>query len=162
MTLSLIVAVAEDGAIGAQNDLLWHLSGDLKRFAATTTGHSIIMGRNTFLSLPNGPLPKRRNIVVSSSMASTPGVEIFQSLEEAISATKGEKEVFIIGGAQLYSSAIDKAHRLYLTRVHHSFPEADTFFPCINWEEWKQESQEAFPADERNEYATTLYIYNRK
>lgn len=161
MILSIIVAVAENNAIGAGNDLLWHLPDDLKRFATTTTGHTIIMGRNTFLSLPKGALPNRRNIVVSTQETHLPGAEVYPSVEEAISAVQNDGEVFIIGGAKLYSSTLKRAHKLYFTRVHHSFEEADTFFPPVAWDEWQEVEKKEFEKDERNRFATTLHIYQR-
>lgn len=166
MKLSIIVAVATDNAIGKNNDLLWHLPADLKRFKETTTGHTIIMGRNTYFSLPKGALPNRRNIVITKTHASLPGTECFSSLETALKMLEKEgkdqqEEVFIIGGAQLYGSALPLADRLYLTQVDTSFPEADTFFPPINFAEWKVVHSEHFNADEHNAYASTLTIYER-
>ncbi len=161
MKISIIVAVASDGSIGINNGLLWHLPGDLKRFKETTIGHTIIMGRNTYLSLPQGSLPNRRNIVVSTSMPSGEGIEIYSSLQTAINAVKEEEEVFIIGGAKLYETALPYADRLYLTRVEASFPMADTFFPEVDFTEWRALSQEVFPTDDKNQYKTVLTIYDR-
>lgn len=161
MILSLIVALGADNAIGKNGDLLWHLPGDLKRFKETTIGHSIIMGRNTFRSLPKGALPQRRNIVVSQTLTAVEGAEVAPSLEEALMLVKEEEEVFIIGGAQLYNSAFDKADRLYLTRVSGSFPDADTFFPDFDFTEWRATRQRVYPKDEKNNYDTVLTIYDR-
>lgn len=122
MTLSIIVAVAANNAIGKDNDLLWHLPGDLKRFKETTTGHAIIMGKNTFHSLPNGALPNRRNIVVSSTLVPPDGVERYSTLQAALEAVAGEEEVFIIGGAQLYAAALPLADKIYFSRVEKGFP----------------------------------------
>ena len=97
MLLSIVVAVAKDGAIGKGNDLLWHLPGDLKRFKALTTGHTILMGRKTFESLPNGPLPQRRNVVISRSLQSSDGVEVFASIDEALETlSESDDEVFVM------------------------------------------------------------------
>jgi len=161
MTLSIIVAVAANNAIGKDNDLLWHLPGDLKRFKETTTGHTIIMGKNTFHSLPNGALPNRRNIVVSSTLVPPDGVECYSTLQAALEAVAGEEEVFIIGGAQLYAAALPLADKIYFSRVEKGFPEADTYFPEFDLTEWTPSYCTRYPEDERNEYAVTLTIYQR-
>ena len=161
MTLSIIVAVAANNAIGKDNDLLWHLPRDLKRFKETTTGHAIIMGKNTFYSLPNGALPNRRNIVVSSTLVPPDGVERYSTLQAALEAVAGEEEVFIIGGAQLYAAALPLADKIYFSRVEKGFPEADTYFPEFDLTEWTPSYCTRYPEDERNEYAVTLTIYQR-
>lgn len=161
MTLSIIVAVAANNAIGKDNDLLWHLPGDLKRFKETTTGHAIIMGKNTFHSLPNGALPNRRNIVVSSTLVPPDGVERYSTLQGALEAVAEEEEVFIIGGAQLYAAALPLADKIYFSRVEKGFPEADTYFPEFDLTEWTPSYCTRYPEDERNEYAVTLTIYQR-
>ncbi|MBB6275763.1 dihydrofolate reductase [Porphyromonas circumdentaria] len=161
MKLSIIVAVAADNAIGKENDLLWHLPADLKRFKETTTGHTIIMGRNTFYSLPKGALPNRRNIIISTTLKEVPNAECYASIEQALYALTEEEEVFVIGGAQLYRTTLPWADRLYFTRVSASFDEADTFFPEVDFTEWKPVFTQHFEADERNAYATTLTIYDR-
>ena len=152
--LSIIVAVAENGAIGKDNDLIWYLSDDLKRFKALTTGHTIIMGRKTFESLPKGALPNRTNVVLTKDKSkSYPNCLMLHSVEEIIEKyAKNTEEHFIIGGGQLYADLLPYANRIYLTRVHHSF-EADVYFPEIKVEEWKTESQEDFQVSEKNEYA---------
>lgn len=161
MVLSIIVAIGADNAIGRGGDLLWHLPSDLKRFKETTMGHSVVMGRKTFLSLPKGPLPRRRNIVISQTLPPQEGIELYPSLEEALEAVAGEQEVFIIGGGMLYEATLAIADRLYLTRVEASFSDADTFFPEIDFSQWRPISEEHFPADEKNRYATSLTIYQR-
>lgn len=161
MKLSIIVAVAADNAIGKNNDLLWHLPADLKRFKETTMGHTVIMGRNTFYSLPKGALPNRRNIIISTTLKKVSGAECFPSVEKALEAVAQEKEVFVIGGAQLYRATLPFADRLYFTRVSASFGEADTFFPDVNFTEWRPIRSQHFEADEKNIYATTLTIYDR-
>ena len=153
MTLSIVVAMALDRAIGKDNKLLWRLSDDLKRFKELTTGHAILMGA----------LPNRRNIVISRTLTSLPDAEVFPSMDEAIKALcEQEEEVFVIGGGKIYSSILDRADRIYLTQVEARFPDADTFFPQINQTEWVELSREEFPQDERNEYPSTLVILSRK
>lgn len=161
MTLSIVVAIASNGAIGKSNDLLWHLPGDLKRFKEITSGHTVIMGRNTFYSLPKGPLPNRRNIIVSSTMQPVEGVEVFSTIEAALQAVENDGEVFVIGGAQLYKSLLPYCHKLYLTRVEKAYHDADTFFPDFDLTEWRQIKEQRFPADDKNIYSCTLNIYQR-
>jgi dihydrofolate reductase len=135
--ISIIVAIAENFAIGLNNRLLFHLPNDLKRFRQITTGHPLIMGRNTLLSLPKWPLPGRRNIVITDRYDDIfPGCETVFSVEEALSLVKNEEEVFVIGGGLVYRQFFPLAGRLYLTVVHKEF-EADTFFPAINYDDWK-------------------------
>lgn len=162
MRLSIIVAVARDGAIGKGNDLLWHLSSDLKRFRTLTTGHSIIMGRRTYESLPNGALPNRRNIVVSRSLGAVAGCEVCPSLESALRLTEDEDEVFVIGGGEVYHQSLALATDLHITIVEAEYPEADTHFPTIDWSEWGLQNEESVPIDERNPLASTYYHYIRK
>lgn len=152
--ISIIVAVAENGTIGKDNDLIWHLSSDLKRFKDITIGHTVIMGRKTFNSLPKGALPKRTNVVLTRDRSKVfPNCTMVNSMEEIIEKYASDKqEHFIIGGAQLYADLLPFAKRIYLTRVHQSF-EADVFFPEITSEDWEIESSEDFPASEKNEYA---------
>lgn len=166
MTLSIIVATAEDWAIGGNNQLLWHLSGDLKRFKETTTHHTIVMGRNTFLSLPKGALPNRRNVVISSTATAFEGAEVFPSWEAFVEQLKKENcqdEVFVIGGRQLYCATLPLVDKIYWTQVHAVMGEkADTFFPEVCWDEWQEISSTFYPKDERNEYDVTLTEYIRK
>ncbi len=151
--ISIIVAVAEKNAIGKNNDLLTYISADLKRFKALTTGHTIIMGRKTFDSLPKGALPNRRNIVVSRNVDLVcEGAEIVQSPEEALSLCQQDEKVFIIGGGTIYKAFLPKADSLYLTKIHHEFTGADTFFPEISNSEWKEENREDVNDDEKSEY----------
>lgn len=154
--ISIVVAIAENGAIGYKNDLLWHLPADLKRFKETTTGHSIIMGSRTFRSLPKGALPNRRNIVLSRTQQDFPGAEWAASPEAALELVGNEEEAFVIGGAQVYEQMLPYTDKIYLTRVHADFPEADTFFPELDKSEWVELSRTEYPADEKNRYATTL------
>ncbi|MCE8174098.1 dihydrofolate reductase [Porphyromonas gingivalis] len=154
--ISIVVAIAENGAIGYKNDLLWHLPADLKRFKEMTTGHSIIMGSRTFRSLPKGALPNRRNIVLSRTQQDFPGAEWAASPEVALELVGEEAEAFVIGGAQVYEQMLPYTDKIYLTRVHADFPEADTFFPELDMSEWVELSRTEYPADEINRYATTL------
>ena len=162
MTLSIIVAVASDGAIGRANDLLWHLPADLKRFKELTTGHTILMGRKTFESLPRGPLPNRRNIIISRSLPAQPGAEVYPTIQQAMEACASDEEVFIIGGGEIYRQLLPDTERIYLTRVQASFPDAEVFFPELNPTEWIEEAREVYPRDERNEYDTELLLLRRR
>lgn len=154
MILSIIVAIGKNNEIGGGNDLLWHLPADLKHFKEITTGHSIIMGRKTFESLPKGPLPNRRNIVISRNPdLKIEGAEVYSSLDHALLKVMDEEEVFIIGGAQIYRHAFPDADKLYLTEVYAEFPQADVFFPTIDYSQWQEISRDTFPVDEKNTYA---------
>jgi len=147
--ISIIVAIAENFAIGKNNDLLFHLPNDLKRFKQITLGKPVIMGRNTLLSLPNGPLKNRRNIVISDIPNDYfEGCEMTTSIEGAIDLVKNEEESFIIGGGMIYRQFYPLAGKLYLTLVHQPF-DADIFFPEIDYNEWIEESREDL-YDEKN------------
>ncbi len=161
--ISIIVAIAANGAIGAKNDLLWRLPNDMKRFKELTTGHTVIMGRKTFESLPKGALPNRTNVVITRNpKAVFKDCEIFDNLDTAISRHKNENEVFIIGGANVYEQAMDFADKLYITYVHHAFENADTFFPEINKDEWIMTESEDFPSDEKHLFRYTFQTYIKK
>lgn len=162
MTLSIIVAVASDGAIGRANDLLWHLPADLKRFKELTTGHTILMGRKTFESLPRGPLPNRRNIIISRSLPAQPGAEVYPTIQQALEACASDEEVFIIGGGEIYRQLLPNTEQIYLTRVQASLPDAEVFFPELDSTEWIEEAREVYPRDERNEYDTELLLLRRR
>lgn len=150
--ISIIVAIAENFAIGKNNDLLFHLPNDLKRFKQITLGKPVIMGRNTLLSLPNGPLKNRRNIVISDIPEDRfEGCEMTSSIEGAIDLVKNEEEAFIIGGGMIYRQFYPLAGKLYLTLVHKPF-EADVFFPEINYEDWKETFREDH-FDEANNFS---------
>ena len=139
MSFSIIAAVAENYAIGKDNDLLCHLPGDLKRFKQITSGNTVIMGRKTFLSLPNGALPNRRNIVISRSQnLNFKNVEIVASIEEAIKICDADKENFIIGGGEIYKQFLPFVNKIYLTKIHAVF-DGDTFFPELNCDDWNVE-----------------------
>ncbi|HAP50494.1 MAG: dihydrofolate reductase [Muribaculaceae bacterium] len=149
--ISIIVAVAARGAIGRQGGLLCHLPADLRRFKSLTTGHSVVMGRRTFESLPHGPLPGRQNIVVTHNRHYHPqGVTVAHDVQQAIELATMPGEVFIIGGAQIYQAALPLAHTLHLTEIHAHFADADTFFPPLERGEWVEVERECHPADERH------------
>ena len=141
--LSIIACISKDNrAIGYQNRLLYHLPSDMVRFRELTTGHTIVMGRKTFESLPNGALPHRRNIVVSRSMKELEGCEVYPNLEAALKAAESSQETFIIGGASIYHQALSAARKLYLTIVDQEPEQADTFFPAINYSAWEMTEKE--------------------
>jgi dihydrofolate reductase len=159
--ISIIVAIAGNRAIGKDNKLLWHISEDLKRFKRLTTGHTLIMGRNTFLSLPNGALPNRRHIVISDQPGeSFEGCEIAGSIDEAIQLAGTDDECFVIGGGMVYAQFLPVAGKLYLTQVHGSF-EADTFFPEIDFSQWEEGYSEKVKAGEQNQFGHTYTEYTR-
>lgn len=161
--ISIVVAIDEKNAIGKNNQLLCHLPNDLKYFKSVTQGHTIIMGRNTYESLPNGALPNRRNIVLSRNKdLQLERCEIVASIEEAIDLCKDESEVFIIGGATVYAKAIDFTNKLYVTNIHHTFEGADVFFPQIESNKWNKISETENEADEKNKYAHTFVLYTKK
>ena len=140
--ISIIVAIAQNFAIGKNNDLLFHLPNDLKRFKQITTGYPVIMGRNTLLSLPKGALPNRRNIVITDNPEEKfDRCEMVFSVDEAIEAVKNEQEAFIIGGGMIYRQFYPLAGKLYLTLVHRDF-DADVYFPEIDYSEWAETSRE--------------------
>lgn len=160
--ISIIVAIDEKNAIGKDNQLLCHLPNDLKYFKSVTQGHTVIMGRNTYESLPNGALPNRRNIVLSRNKdLQLDRCEVSSSLEDAIALCDSETEVFIIGGATVYAKAIDIADKLYITYIHHQFEGTDAFFPEVDKNKWIESSHIENDADEKNKYAHTFVVYNK-
>ena len=161
MRISIIVAIAQNRAIGFENKLLYWLPNDLKRFKALTTGHTIIMGRRTFESLPKGALPNRRNIVLSRQDIEFPGAERYASLEAALSQCPTEEEVFIIGGASVYREALPMADRLYITHIDDTPEAADAFFPEIAPSLWKETGRESHPTDEKHLYPYQFVDYQR-
>ena len=148
MTVSIIVAIGENNAIGKDNQLLWHLPADLRHFKNKTSGHTIIMGRKTFDSVGK-PLPNRRNIVVTRQDIKIEGCEVVKSIDDALALCRDEEEVFIGGGAEIYKLAMPKTDRIYLTIVHQEF-DADTFFPEIDFSQWIETSHEDHEADPKN------------
>ena len=161
--LSAIVVIAENGAIGKNGDLLCYLPADLKHFKNITMGHTIIMGRRTWESLPKGALPGRKNVVITRNAdVEAPGAEVYHSLEEALQATADDGKRFIIGGGMLYKEAFHLTDTLHLTRMHASFPDADTFFPEFSMDEWEEISREDHSADERNPYDYSFVDLRRR
>ena len=159
--ISIIVAIAENYAIGKNNDLLWHIPEDLKRFKKLTTGHAVVMGKKTFESLPRKPLPNRINIVISDDPADQFDQCIMAySIEEAIKKLDPSDENFIIGGASVYRLFLPISDRLYITWVHKSF-EGDVFFPEIGFSEWSLTSSEDIPSGLTTEFSYSYHIYNR-
>ena len=157
--ISIIVAVADNGVIGDKNNLLWHISEDLRNFKRVTTGHPVVMGRNTYLSLGR-PLPGRTNVVVSRTAARIEGCRVVRSLEEAFALFPADEEVFVIGGAQIYAQTIGMADRLYITRVEHDY-EGDTSFPVWNRSQWRLVSDERFERGEKYPYPFVIEVYER-
>ena len=157
--INIIAAVAKNRAIGYKNKLIYWLPNDLKRFKVLTTGHTIIMGRNTFLSLPKGALPNRKNIVLSRSQKAFEGCEVYPSLEEALKHCTPDEDIYIIGGASVYRQALPLADRLCLTEIDDTPSEADTFFPP--YDDWQEESREDHPVDDRHDFAYSFVVYIR-
>lgn len=157
--LSIIVAAATNGAIGKNNQLLWHLRNDMRHFKATTMGHPVIMGRKTWESLGR-PLPGRRNIVVSRTEQNFQGAEWAKSLPDAF-AKCGDENAFIIGGGEIYNEALPFAQRVHLTRVD-CCPDADTFFGELSASQWVLRQTQQFEADEQNDHAHTIQLWERK
>lgn len=160
--LSIIVAIAENHAIGKNNDLLWHLSEDLKRFKKITLNHTVVMGLNTFYSLPVHPFPNRRNIViVDDKSVNIEGCEMAYSIQEAIDLCDENEECFICGGGSIYRQFLPLANRLYLTVVHQDF-DADIFFPEINYDEWHLLEESERMIDEKTQLPYSYHVYERK
>ncbi len=160
--ISIIVAIASNYAIGKNNDLLWHISKDLQRFKRLTEGHFIVMGKNTYFSLPRRPLPKRTNMVITDvADEQIDDCLMAYSIEDAIDKMENERENFVIGGGSIYNQFMSQANKLYITRVHKDF-EGDVFFPEINQMEWELQSAEKVIDDPQNDFSYTFEIYNRK
>ena len=158
-SITIIVAAAENNAIGKDNDLIWSLPNDLKRFKKLTSGHSIIMGRKTFDSFP-GLLPNRKHIVISrnKNISFSDEVTVVNNFEDAIRETGDDENPFIIGGGQIYKLAMDLGDKIELTRVHEEF-KADTFFPKIDEDKWKLIYEEFNEKDERHQFSFTYKTY---
>ncbi len=158
---TIVVAFDKNYGIGANNDLLWlrDLPADLKHFKDLTTGHTVIMGRNTFTSIGRA-LPNRQNIVVSRSMQDTEGVEVARTLDEAYDLATDE--IFIIGGAQIYAETVKNADVIEATEVQETFDKATVFFPPIDLTIWREVSRESHEKDERNKYAFDFVRYTRR
>ena len=167
----MIAAIGKNNALGKDNTLLWSMPADMKHFRDTTRGHTVIMGRKTFESLPGGPLPKRENIVVTRDRSYIrPGIVVMHSLPEALryaaleqgkhfEEKQEETEIFIIGGGELYKQGMDFANKLYITRIDDS-PEADTFFPEIG-PEWNEVSRDEHQPDAEHKFAYTFLVYKK-
>ncbi len=161
MPISIIVAASQNNVIGKDNQLIWRLSADLKRFKALTTGHHIIMGRKTFDSIGK-PLPNRTSIIITRQEDyKAEGCIVVNSLEEALTKVPADQEAFIIGGGTIYKEAIDKADKLYLTMVHGKF-DGDTFFPKLDSKVWESLKREDHMPDEKNEHAYSFIDYVKK
>lgn len=160
--ITIIAAIDFNNGIGKNNQLIWHLSADLKRFKHQTSGHCIIMGRKTFESLGK-PLPNRTTIVISRNhhFKVPEGCVLVDSLKEALVVASNDSSPFIIGGAEIYQEAMPIAEKLEITQVHHSF-EADAFFPTIDLTIWEEVMREDFKADEKNKYDYSFVTYLRK
>ena len=160
--ITIIAAIGANNELGKDNDLIWHLPADLKRFKKVTTGHTIIMGRNTFESIGK-PLPNRRSIIITRSTSyKKEGCEVVHSLEDAIKLIKDQDNAFIIGGAQIYHEAIEKnlVDQLDITAVHQDF-NADVYFPSIDKSTWEEVSRVSFTPDEKNRYNYSFLSYKK-
>lgn len=159
MSISIIVATDENRGIGKDNQLLWHISADLKYFKQVTMGKPVVMGRKTFDSIGR-PLPGRRNVVISRSLHALEACEVYDDIFKAIQALANEEEVFIIGGAEIYRQTIEAADKIYLTKVFESF-EADVFFPEMHANEWKQCSASEIFKDEKSGLKYQFMIFQK-
>lgn len=157
----MIAAAAENNALGKDNELVWHLPNDFKRFKALTSGHYIIMGRKTFESFPK-PLPNRTHVVISRQKDYAPeGCIVVSSMEKAIAICPKDETTFIIGGGQIYELGLAYADSIELTLVHHSF-EADAFFPEIDRNNWELTTSEFHNKDEKHQYDYTYQTFTKK
>lgn len=161
--ISIVVALADDYAIGYQKKLPWKLPADMKHFKSLTTGHTVVMGKRTFESLPNGPLSNRTNIVLTTMLSEGVVEGYFEadSLEDALDLCSNAEHVFVIGGAAVYKQCIDFVDSMYLTWVHGKF-KADTYFPEIDFNAWKEVSREDHQADDKNPYPYSFVVYERR
>ncbi|MBL7887414.1 MAG: dihydrofolate reductase [Flavobacterium sp.] len=159
--ITLIAAAAENNALGKNNDLLWHLPNDFKRFKQLTSHHYIIMGRKTFESFPK-PLPNRTHVIITRQKNyQHEGCIVVSSLKEAITIAPKDETVYVIGGGEIYQQSIAIADCIELTRVHTTL-EADTFFPEIDLTEWKLTFEEFHPKDEKHQYSFTFQTFHKK
>lgn len=173
--ISIVAAVADNGALGKNNQLLWHITEDMRYFRKLTSGHTVIMGRKTWESIGK-PLPNRKNIVVSRSLYADPDqplkgkAEVCRSLNDALEAARNNPpesagnapEIFIIGGGEIYGHAIPLADKLYLTRVHINPDDADTFFPKLDFSKWREVSRNFFPRGELFEFPFEFVVLVRR
>ena len=157
----LIAAVAENNALGKNNDLLWHLPNDFKHFKETTVGHHIIMGRKTFESFPK-PLPNRKHVIITRQKNyNYEDCIVVSNLEKAISVCPPNQDIYIIGGGEIYKQSILFADKLTITKVHHSF-DADVFFPEIDLAIWQLTSQTFHPKDEKHLFDYSFQTFVKK
>lgn len=163
-TASVVVIVDNNNGIGKDNNLLCHLPNDLKHFKKITLHHTIIMGRRTLEAMPHGAaLPKRKNIVLTKNKdVHIENCVILHSLPEVWDYCKDEKEIYFIGGGQIFHAVINDIDKLHLTRIHHTFEDADTFFPSIDFDKWNLVDEEKHTADERHAYDYTFQTWVRK
>lgn len=166
MPIKLIVAMDRNKGIGRNNDLLWRLPADMKFFKDTTIGHSVLMGRKNFDSIPEKfrPLPGRKNIILTrNTQFSAPDCTVYHSLEEALKATPAEETLFVIGGGQIYQHALDLdcIDEMYITEVDALFEDADTFFPDFSFRKWNTELIHSSLKDEKNPYNFKIYHYTK-
>ncbi|RFM28794.1 dihydrofolate reductase [Deminuibacter soli] len=164
MIVSLIVAAAEDNAIGKNNELLWRLPNDLRFFKNKTWAMPVAMGRKTYESFKGEPLSGRLNIIITRSGNEWPGAVTVHNLKDALFLAQQHdyKELLVAGGGEIYREAMSLAGRIYLTRVHASFPEADTFFPALDERQWQLTANEDFAADEKHAYAYSFQTWERR
>jgi len=159
--ISIIVAVAKNWAIGKNNQLLWHIPADLKRFKQITLGHQLIMGKLTYLSLPKRPLANRTSIVITDIKEETfEGCITVYSIQQALDLCNDREETFIIGGGSVYRQFLPYANKLYLTVIHKDF-EADTFFPEIDKNQWKLVEQSDHGPDETNDFSYSFLVFEK-
>jgi dihydrofolate reductase len=162
--INIIAAVGDQNlSIGYKKKLPWNLPADMKHFKDITMGHTLLMGKRTLESLPNGPLPKRRNIVLSSVLSEGVVENYYEadSLEDALELASNSEQVFVIGGSSVYAQCLDIADRLYITWVHGEFP-GDTFFPQVDFNQWVEVSREEHQPDAKNKHPYTFCVYDRK
>ena len=165
MIISLVVAASENNAIGRDNKLLWHLPNDLKSFKNITWGMPVVMGRKTFESINKEPLKGRLNIIITRQKNFTAkGFIVVNDLDDAAFIAQGHdyKELMVLGGGEIYKEAINIADKIYITRVHAMFEDADTFFPKLNEHEWTLTSNKDFAADEKHAYDYSFQVWKRK
>ena len=159
--ITIIAAIANNNALGKDNQLIWHLPADLKRFKSITAHHHVIMGRKTFESLGK-PLPNRTNIIITrNANYKAKNCVVVNSLQAALEAAKEDENPFILGGAEIYTQALLIADKLDLTFVHHNF-EADAFFPAIDKKIWKETHRENCKADEKNKFDFSFVTFKRR
>ncbi len=167
MKVSMVVAASDNNAIGLKGNLLWRLPDDMQFFKDVTWGHYVLMGRKSWEALPEKyrPLPGRKNIVVTRQKDfKATGCEIVDNIDAGITLAEknGENELMIIGGGEIYHQALDKTNRIYLTRVHHVFENADAYFPELNKNDWKEVSKKEYHTDARHQYAFDFLVFERK